>query len=79
MALGREESWLTVCSVRQRLWEHAEGQITQIARKCMEWFTKHTGTDVRDLGVPLYLKGGQSLRIFLELGVIAGTCDVTQL
>ena len=71
-ALGREESWLSICTVRQRVWEHAVGQITQLARECMEWFHTRTGTDVRDLGVQLHLKDGTQLRVFLELGVIAG-------
>ena len=48
------------------------GQITQLARECMEWFHTRTGTDVRELGAQLYLKDGTQLRVFLELGVIAG-------
>ena len=59
-ALGREESWLSICAVRQRVWEHAEGQLTQVARECVEWFHKRTGTDVRDHGIQLHLKGGGS-------------------
>lgn len=74
LALGREESWLSICAVRQRVWEHAEGQLTQVARECVEWFHTRTGTDVRELGIQLRLKGGEQIRVFLDLGVIAGTC-----
>ena len=73
-ALGHEESWLSICAVRQRLWERADGQLTQVARECVEWFHARTGTDVRELGIQLRLKGGDQIRVFLELGVIAGTC-----
>lgn len=75
--MGREESWLTICAVRQRLWEHAEGQLSQVAFECMEWFHSRTGTDVRELGIELHLKGGQQIRVFLELGIIAGICFET--
>ena len=77
-ALGREESWLSICAVRQRVWEHADGQLTQVARACVEWFHARTGTDVRDHGIQLNLKGGEQIRVFLELGIIAGTCCDTQ-
>ena len=56
--MGREESWLSICAVRQRAWEHAEGQLTQVARECVEWFHARTGTDVRDPSIQLNLKGG---------------------
>ena len=71
-ALGREESWLSICTVRQNVWEHAVGQLTQVARECIEWFYTRTGTNVREIGAQLYLKDGTQLRVFLELGVIAG-------
>ena len=67
-ALGREESWLSICAVRQRVWEHADGQLTQVARACVEWFHARTGTDVRDHGIQLNLKGGGADTGVLRVG-----------
>ena len=72
MALGREHSWLSICSVRQSLWAKADGQITQVAHECAKWFFTRTGTNVREIGIDLERKGGRRIRIFLELAIIAG-------
>ena len=72
LALGREHSWLTISGVRQHVWTKADGQLTQLAHECAKWFFQRTGTDVRDVGINLVLKGGRQVRVFLELAVIAG-------
>ena len=72
MALGLEQSWLSICSLRQTLWADADGQVTQVAHECAQWFFSRTGTDTREIGMELQLKTGRAIRIFLQLAVIAG-------
>ena len=71
-ALGREHSWFTLCAVRQGVVTCAVGGHTQVVNKAMRWFFGAAGVDARNIGVVVRLVSGREIRVFLELGVIAG-------
>ena len=71
-ALGREQSWFTLCAARQSVVNAAVGGHTQVVNRAMKWFFGDAGVDTRDIGVLVRLVNGREIRVFLELGVIAG-------
>ena len=71
-ALGREQSWFTLCAVRQSVVDDAVGEHTQVVQKATRWFFGGAGVDAQDIGVLVRLVSGREIRVFLELGVIAG-------
>ena len=70
--MGREQSWLTLCVIRQSKWARAVSQLTQVSHLLVRWFFELAGVDVRNVGVNLQLTNGRSIRVFLKLGVVAG-------
>ena len=71
-ALGREQSWFTLCAVRQNVVDKAVGEHTQVVHRATRWFFGGAGVDAKDIGVLVRLVNGREIRVFLELGVIAG-------
>ena len=71
-ALGREQSWFTLCAVRQNVVDKAVGEHTQVVHRATRWFFGGAGVDAKDTGVLVRLVNGREIRVFLELGVIAG-------
>ena len=61
-----------MCVIRQMKWTNAESQLTQVSHLLVRWFFGLAGVDVQDVGVKLQLTNGDSIRVFLKLGVVAG-------